>query len=446
MLIEQAVFTSAETDRTRGYQLASRSPGVSDSDARELTAWGPSHDSLIERPGERASTNFHKLASGAYCVSRTTLAGEEYSKRGAARIYTHMLILPTEVLAQFGNNPFAVLRAATALGALSVHEQVPGALEPLQLAGRAPAVDLAMLAQLACEPGPKAIAALVQAALAGDRLAVASRIPTELLLAGLFSLLPIECRPEFSFTTGLTPSSVRRVRLMGLPENRLKWRAIASDKVILLDLDDVDLADPTCWHGWAGCIGALLASGKLSLLAAELEKARPGFGLVDLDQLAEAVQAKLQSSSPEPPCAAAHQPLAPQAARSLDNSTSRQRSDAPHIRPASILSALEPRASASAVASLAHSLAGQPPKVLELLERIDDLVFSAIGGDERALTELEVLWPIAGQEIDEDLFEQSREQYLRCALSICGESVEGETKRPERALAAIEVLCVLFDE
>ncbi len=117
MLIEQAIFTSAETDRAQGYQLVRRSAGVSETDARELSLWGPSHDSLVERPNERSSVNFFRLESGWYSVSRTTLEGAEYSGRGGQRVSTHFLLVPPEVLARFGNNAFAVLRAATAIGA-----------------------------------------------------------------------------------------------------------------------------------------------------------------------------------------------------------------------------------------------------------------------------------------------------------------------------------------
>ena len=77
----------------------------------------------------------------------------------------------------------------------------------------------------------------------------------------------------------------------------------------------------------------------------------------------------------------------------------------------------------SSLEGLAEALAAQPPEVLELLERIDDLVFAAIAGDGGALAELEVLWPVAAEELDDELVEQSREQYLRCALSIWTECV-----------------------
>jgi hypothetical protein len=96
--------------------------------------------------------------------------------------------------------------------------------------------------------------------------------------------------------------------------------------------------------------------------------------------------------------------------------------------------------------ALAEKLAAQPPEVLELLERIDDLVFSAISGDVQSLAELETLWPAAAEQLDADLVEQSREQYLRCALAICSDSPPGQSERPEKALAAVDVLCVLFEE
>ena len=40
MLIEQAIFTSAETERTAGYQLAATSPGIDAADLHELQRVG----------------------------------------------------------------------------------------------------------------------------------------------------------------------------------------------------------------------------------------------------------------------------------------------------------------------------------------------------------------------------------------------------------------------
>src|SRR3972149_4240777 len=133
--VEQAIFTSAKTDRALGYQVISQSPGIHPEDARELVVWCPSHDSLLASGEDAVSVNFHPLPSGAYCVSRTMAAGWEYSGRGGGRGYTHCLIVPPEVLARFADNPFALLQAALAAGAMEIRHPIPNHLEPLSLVG-----------------------------------------------------------------------------------------------------------------------------------------------------------------------------------------------------------------------------------------------------------------------------------------------------------------------
>ena len=48
-LIEQAIFTSARTARAHGYQVVASSPGMSESDRRRSTAWGPSEGALADQ-------------------------------------------------------------------------------------------------------------------------------------------------------------------------------------------------------------------------------------------------------------------------------------------------------------------------------------------------------------------------------------------------------------
>lgn len=449
MFIEQAIFTSAATDRAQGYQLISHSPGLSEADARELAVWGPSHDSLLERPGERSSVNFFRLGSGFYCVSRTSLAGAEYSGRGGEVVYTQFLVVPPEVLARFRNNPFAVLRAATALGAMEVRKAIPDALEPLRLGGRSAAVDLDLVAQLARDPGPATLATLIQAALASDRLAVASPTPGEQLIAGLISVLPVECRTEFSFSTGLKCTPSRPVRIVFLPNDPASWRATARSGVTLLDLHQSEVADEVCWAGWAGCVARILSAGRPSLLANELELVRPWLSSENLTVLVEQIAVKLPAAAPSALAAGDSRSAALDGSETLAPGASRpvtQRADQAHVNQQEAVATASRPASAGAADKLAEALAAQPLEVLELLERIDDLVFTAIAGDSRALAELEVLWPTVVAELDADLIEQSREQYLRCALSICNQCVEGEVQRPDRAVAAIDVLCVLFED
>jgi hypothetical protein len=433
------------TERAQGYQIVCRSPGLSELDAHELAVWGPSHDSLLERPAERTSVNFFRLHSGAYSISRTTAAGVEYSGRGG-KVYTHFLVVPPELLTRFSNNPFALLRAARALGALEPRDTWAEPLEPLTLSGHNFPVDTALLAQLARDPGPAAMATLVQAALASDRLAVASAAASEQLIAGLINLLPIECRPEFSFSTGLKCSPGRAVRVSCLPDDTSCWRATARCGATLLDLNSVQLDEHMSWKGWAGCVAEILRSGKLSLLVAELEQSRTWLNCANLQLLSNQVEADLERGTrPSAPVrVTGNDGWGTSNSQSFASFGSHERSDAAHS-PAHACGTPSGAATVRAVDQLAGLLAGQPSEILELLERIDDLVFSAISGDVRAMVELEVLWPAVTAELDAFLIDQTREQYLRFVLAICSDCVGEDVRKPERAVAAIDVLSVLFE-
>jgi hypothetical protein len=292
--IEQAVFTSAETDRSAGYQVVATSPGVSEADARELAVWGPSHDALLEPGADAVSYNFHALPSGRYCLGRTTPAGREYSGRGGARIYTQCLIVPPSVLARFANNPFALLRAALAAGVLRLHEKVPEQLPPIRLVGRAAVVDQALLARLCANPGPDALAALVQAALTSATVAVTGRPPAEHLIAALVNCLPPECRVQFSFSTGLKFSSRRPFRVIALNDDDEERRRVKRlYDVAVLDFDGQAPPDLAPTESWARFIHRALKTGHTSLLANRLSRRQcefapedlPAFGLQLLEEL-----------------------------------------------------------------------------------------------------------------------------------------------------------------
>jgi hypothetical protein len=87
------------------------------------------------------------------------------------------------------------------------------------------------------------------------------------------------------------------------------------------------------------------------------------------------------------------------------------------------------------------------PGVVARLESLDDAVFDAILGKAEALTDLRRLWPAVKHELGDVLLAESREQYIRYALSIWREPADIEGNHDAvRAVRALEVLCVLFDE
>jgi hypothetical protein len=86
------------------------------------------------------------------------------------------------------------------------------------------------------------------------------------------------------------------------------------------------------------------------------------------------------------------------------------------------------------------------PEVLARLERLDDLVFDAISGKRTSLDELAQFWPKVRSEFGGPLLAESREQYLRYALTSWERLAQRDGVRsPSLAMQSLEVLCVLFD-
>ena len=94
-----------------------------------------------------------------------------------------------------------------------------------------------------------------------------------------------------------------------------------------------------------------------------------------------------------------------------------------------------------------HGLHADSPEVVAQLESLDDAVFDAIQGKADALAALRWLWPQVKIRLGDELIAESREQYVRYALSEWHKADNPEGLRdPRRAVDALEVLCVLFDE
>jgi hypothetical protein len=148
-------------------------------------------------------------------------------------------------------------------------------------------VNGALLARLARHPGPAVVARLVEAALQHRALAVKSQAPLRQLVAGLLSLLPIECRTEFSFTTGLRHSSRRAFRLSALPQDaEERHRSTTRGVAIPLDLSAVTTS-PAPASGWAGCVYRVLEENRVAQFSAALRESRPGLTPRNLNELAE---------------------------------------------------------------------------------------------------------------------------------------------------------------
>ena len=87
------------------------------------------------------------------------------------------------------------------------------------------------------------------------------------------------------------------------------------------------------------------------------------------------------------------------------------------------------------------------PRVVEQLERLDDTIFEAIAGKRESLEVLRDLWPETLRMLGPELVEESKAQYIRHALSVWNQCVQGEMiRRPSVAIAVMEVLEIVLGE
>ena len=83
---------------------------------------------------------------------------------------------------------------------------------------------------------------------------------------------------------------------------------------------------------------------------------------------------------------------------------------------------------------LSEALDADSPEVVARLEALDDAVFDAIQGKAAALADLHQLWPALKIGLGEALLAESREQYIRYALSLWREPANiAENQGPARA-------------
>ena len=318
----------------------------------------------------------------------------------------------------------------------------------MQLLGHSAAVDSTVLARLCHRPGPAWMATLVQAALACPSLALAAsrragaghRRIAELSAAGV-SYASFRSRRDCITRRGGRFGSSRCARTSA------EWRqAEHRFRATVLDLSQSPPVEFTPLDGWARLIEHVLRTGRISFLASQFSKRRfeltmddlPALGLQLMEEFDDTVlPAKRQEERAKP------RPTAPAAPNDwLDGLQRRTRRIA-----VSAAARRWPCRKREARRGRRRRPGADRPEVLARLERLDDLVIEAIDGDAKSLAQLRQEWPNLHEELGAELLADSREQYLRHALCIWQGSVEPHGLRdPARAVHALEVLCILFDD
>ena len=247
MILQQAIFTSARTERSDGYHLVACSKGISAEDKRELAVWGPSHDSLCNPT--RPAVSYFPLKSGAFCVARTSCEQWEHSGRGR-RIHSHMLIVAAEDFADANFHPLVVYGVAQRFELFRGQLPSTALLPEVELESPCSQIESELLELASTAEEMNTVPALGRAQSGAERLALLHATRPLHLLAGLFFWLPQAQRRDCTFTTGLKFSPRRPFRLMFVDGSSSQQRKLVRSGFGLFDTDAPQHRDSPPTEGW----------------------------------------------------------------------------------------------------------------------------------------------------------------------------------------------------
>jgi hypothetical protein len=291
------------------------------------------------------------------------------------------------------------------------------------------------------------MAQLISAALTPGTKVLTGVHQGDTTFGGLFNCLPVECRPEVSFTTGLRFSLRRPFKLVPIKGDHDERRKVArQDGVEIVNLSKTEAMDPPS-RGWAAYVAELVEADRLTTLANELQKSRPSLTLEHLDELGEQLLRELRRT--------------PQPTRVADSRTSK-RATRTQRRPERESASdnergrsddSETKRSHSAVTSAGTITAPtlvelgttKDPIAVDLVEQLDDAVYDAISGMSEARELVQTLWLQLCGRLPQPAISKLREQYLRYSLSLWEACLDGGMREPEKAAGALDVLSLLFE-
>ena len=134
------------------------------------------------------------------------------------------------------------------------------------------------------EPRHQALALLAAATMA-EVVLIRAGENFRCLVDWTMNLLPVECRPGFTFSTGLKYSTQRRFRIVAAPDDVMECNRVARQTgATLVDLRE-HAPDMNHLCPWVSAVDELLSSGQTGELVALLNQSRPNLTLTRLGKL-----------------------------------------------------------------------------------------------------------------------------------------------------------------
>jgi len=282
---DQAVFTSIRSPMGEGYRVIARSPGVTRTEAAEITTRAPSHGGLCLETDDAFGFLALPLESGRYCILYARHAGTEHTARGGHRVHTLAVLLTAEQFDRFSGNAVRML-AAVAKGSPAPLIEDRATLEPLHVSipvGASPFLERPEFAAL--------ITAVISKLLAGDACIIRGAHRPLTLLETAIELTPHSTRSKMSVLAGITYAPNRGITLSLVEgDERVIARSIQGHGVTWLGWDDpLDLDDHPA-RAWLTLVNDRISQSRVRTLLDFVRRTEPGATVVDFNRLARIIR------------------------------------------------------------------------------------------------------------------------------------------------------------
>jgi hypothetical protein len=459
VLVKQAIFTTLPKIDPDRYGIAAASSGLSQSELQRLDLWGPTVEDLLDQTPNGVSFNFFGLGTtDSFCISRTTTTGWLDDENSSPVAYTQCLILSKKDLARFANNPFLVLKSAMAHQLLTVYHEIPETLEAIDIPVCNCPVDESLLAQLNSDLDWEPLFFTLQKTILHDHLIISGSEAPELLISAVINCLPVECRPHFTFSTGLQFSKNRPLRIVAIGQTNVESTPIGSkpDWNHLNLQNGPDMQDEKL-SGWPQFVSAILNAQDSLVLEKELAKSRLGLKLHELDLLG----LELMKSHNLPFMAAETFPDDNINWDQENQPNGLQQAHAPHKRFCKTAEETKSILAENIAHQLALELSLESSDLTDKLELLERSLFEVATGQPESIEKIKKIWAEMEGRLPKPTLSQIREAYLRLTLSLwhlMGNSDDqGQTglafddlpkqpsRNPDQSVWALEILSILVE-
>ena len=285
--IEQALISVRAEEMRKEVRLLRSSDGLAEIDREEILGWSRAFEVPPDGRFDLLNLFFHHLPSGDYAIGRLTPSippHRSLNENAPGRLrsfFIQTMIVAPETFLTFGNNPVFLYQKALSTGGLSFSTRHIPEVGPISITGENRWLDPSLLRGVCAAPGIEALTHLMRSALDAPCTLFTGGPPAVHIISALFNLLPVDYRPELTFSTGLHFSPDRYLRLIGVSRKNPRLSEIRDRyPVPFLDLERPfpesrpaqmsPSARPTKKRGWPELIEAVLRSGRFDLFHRKL--------------------------------------------------------------------------------------------------------------------------------------------------------------------------------